>query len=235
MENNNDFLSKIIQIVGILFNILLLISQYFLRDEFSKLLMIDKNNSYYPAFTVVALILGSIVIVGLYSIRYSLLNRWYICRDQYKKYLSYLEKRRLNQNNTEIEIEPFFLDGSRFAFIAIVFSIIFFVVIFVTSDPLYKSIFYLLLILGIIVSLSIFLMLLYLQGDWIKKEDLNNKKIEEKIKNFLSPEFQETERIEDYSNVLNPIVKIKIKVKNRNYLVFVNKNDPNKYFSINPN
>ena len=96
MIENNDFISKTIRIIGILFNIILLISQYFLRDEFSKLLMIDKNNSYYSAFTLFAFILGSIIIIGLYSIKYSLLNRWYIRKDKYKKYLSYLEKRRLN-------------------------------------------------------------------------------------------------------------------------------------------
>ena len=111
---------------------------------------------------------------------------------------------------------------------------IFFIAIFVVDNELHKSIFYLFLILSIITSLSIFLILLYLREEWVTKEDLNKKKIEQKINDFLSPGFKEIERIEDYSNVLNPILKIKVKVKNKNYLVFVNKNDPNKYFFISP-
>jgi len=237
MSNNNDFLSKIIQYIGTIFTIGGLISQYLFREEFQKILSINGFDSYYSAFTVAGLILGITIVVGLFANRYLILNRWYPNTGKYKKYLDSIHTRQTttiqNQNsNVEIELEPFYFDGKRFASVLFLLSTIFFVTIFFYSNPLIKSIFYLLFLLSIIYSATNFLLLLYGENDWRRKEEESRRLINEKIQDHFAPKFKVLERIEDTSNLLYPVTKVLIMVEGKKYFVVTDKNNPNKYFSV---
>lgn len=237
MTNNDDFLSKIVQYVGTIFTIGGLITQYLLRDEFSKLLSINGADSYYSAFTIAGLILGITIVVGLFANRYILLNRWHPDNEKYKKYLESIRKRQIansqsTSGNVDIEVEPFFLDGKRIAFGLLILSIIFFIAIFCFPNPLGKSIFYLLFLLAVIFSATIFLLLLYGEEDWKRKEETTRQLIIEKIKDHFAPKFKVIERSEDTSNLLCPVTIIIIEVEKQKYIVTTDKNNPNKYFSV---
>jgi len=235
--NNDDFLSKIVQYTGTIFTVGGLITQYLFRDEFSKLLSINGTDSYYSAFTIAGLILGITIVVGLFANRYMLLNRWYINSEKYRKYLESIRKRQVANNqtltsNAEVVAEPFFLDGKRIAFGLLILSIILFIAIFCFPNALVKSIFYLLFLLSVIYSATSFLLLLYGEEDWKRKEETTRQLIIEKIKDHFAPKFKELERLEDTSNPLRPITSVIIEVEKQKYIVTTDKNNPNKYFSV---
>ena len=237
MSNNNDFLTKVVQYAGTIFTIGGLIMQYLFRDEFQKILIINGSNSYYSAFTIAGLILGVTIVICLFANRYILLNRWYPDQEKYKKYLNSIRKRQVEsaQNQTpssELEMEPFYLNGKRFAFILFLLSIVFFIIIFYFPNPLVKSVFYLIFLLSVIFSATTFLLLLYGEEDWKRREEETRRLIDEKIKDFFAPKFKVLERVEDTSNLLYPVTRVLISVENKKYIVATDKNNPNKYFSV---
>lgn len=238
MNLENTFLSKIIQYVGVLFTIGSLISQYVLREEFRKILNIGES-SYYQAFTVAGLILGIAIFIGIFSNRSFLLQKWYPRKKNYKKYINSLQKsQNAGQSNqsdaAEIILEPFYLDGRRLATMCLVLSAVAFSFIFISTDPLLKSLFYLVFLLLIIFSITNYIILLYGEEDWKTRENLAREIISSKIANFFSPPYKVIERFEDTSNAYYPVTKIIVKVSGKKYLIVTDKNNPEKYFSVKP-
>lgn len=240
MNSDNGFLSKIIQFAGLIFTVGGLISQYLLRDEFRRILSISEENSYYQAFTIAGLILGIVIFIAVFASRYLLLNRWYLNSKSYDRYLQSIrnvQNQQIAQNiepATNITQEPFYLDGRRIAYIVLLLSLVLFILVFYFSDTLLKSIFYLLFLLSVIYSATTFIILLYLEEDWKQKEKEARENLLNRIATHISPQFKTIERLEDTSNLLYPVTKMIIEIGKIKLLVVADKNNPDKYFSIQP-
>ncbi len=240
MTKNDNFLSKIIQYIGTFFTIAGIISQYLFREEFRKILYISDTGSYYDAFTISGLISGLIIVIGLYANRYFLISRFYLNKRKYKKYLEGIKKVKsstdslLPESTKDVVLEPFYLNGKRLALISLISSIIFFIFIFYFKSPFLKSIFYLLFFLAIIFSVTIFLLLLFMEEDWKRKNDETREVIWWKIREYFTPKIKIIEKFEDTSSILYPVNRMIIEVEGRKYSVVTDKNNPEKYFLVEP-
>lgn len=239
---NDGFISKLIQYAAGFLTLTGIVLQYFLRNEFFQILKFDITNSYYNAFTLAGLILGLVVFIGVFANRYFINSRFHFNRKGYNKYLKSIRNtskeireektKREESDDSEGVIEPLYLDGVRISYISLLLSISSFVLIFCFSNPLLRSIFYLVFLLTIIFSATIFIMQLYMSEDWKRQEKERINLVITKIKDYFAPPIKIFHILEDRSNFLYQTVNLIIKVDDKIYRVNADINNPNKFFSI---
>lgn len=232
--NENNFFSKLVQGVGLLFNIGILISQYILRDDFKQVFNVNEQVNFAP-FSLVALIIGLVIVIGLYAYRHSLSTRKYLARFDTIK--NYYQNTRLSPDNKDFKAynpEPFYIDGKRLAWSFIILSIIVFSLIFIVNSGVAKGFLYLIFALLIIFSSTVFLMNLYVFEEWKSKEKERKNALDEKIRLFFSKSYKEISRAENPNNFLYPSVQLTIEVDGGRFSVVSDLNDPDKFFKIDP-
>lgn len=230
---NDSFISKLLQGVAAVFTLAGIISQYLLRKEFFQILKIDNTNSLYDSFTLAGLIIGLIIFVGIFANRYLINNKIYLDKKAYEKYLNLI---RENQPKTEDKrlniVEPFNFSVSNIAWVLLIFSVVFFILIPVIQNPLSKGIFYLLFLLAAIFSSTVFLLQLYLDEDWKKREKERRDSFHEKIKSRLSPSFKILNILENNSNFMYPVTTMTIEMSGKKYQINADSNNPDKFFNL---
>lgn len=226
---NDNFTSKLIQGLGSVGSIVGLIGQYLLRDEFKNLLKIPGDQNF-SAFSLGVLVIGTVIIIGLYANRNSLSNKIYLCWPSIKK--KYFDDLRDPEKQKGFIQEPFYLDGRRGAWTSVLIATVSFILVLFSLNSFNKSIFYLAFSLSVIFSVTIFLLSLFVFEEWRAKEKERRYTLDEKIKDFFAPKYKELSREEDSSNFLYPAVRQTIEVHGEEYLVVSDLNNPDRFFNV---
>jgi hypothetical protein len=221
---DESFLSKAIQVVGFITSIAGLVTQYLLREDFKQLLKIVEDHTF-SAFSFGSMITGFVLIIGLYSSRQVLGIKKYFWG--YSKYL-----KSIRDPKADPVSEPFYIDGKRIAWSAVVVSFASFLSIILVSDPLWKSILYSIFVVLLIFSVTIFLLAMYSVEEWRNGIRSRKERLKDRIQDFFAPQYKEVSRHEDTSNFLVPVIRQVIEVQGTKYSVTSDLNDPDKYFHV---
>lgn len=240
-NNNQSFLQQIFENFGTFIALLTPIAQYAFRDEFRAILNITNDTALFNAFTLVAVIFGFTIILGLFANKQILHTKIYLDQKAKVKYLESIQpqttipaetSKELPASKKEFVDEPFYLDISRIAFISLILSAIAFSLIFVFVDPLLKNICYLVFILSSIFTLTVYVLKIYQFEEWKYLEEKKIENINDRIQKYFSRPFKTYATVENSKDIFNQYRLFFIEVDNVRYKVTSDRNNPNKFFEI---
>ncbi len=238
MEKNN-LISQFLQWISTATAVLVPISQFIFRDQFKLFFSIDEK--LFTATSVVSFVLSVVVILALYSNRYFTSFKFYPNRKRKEKYYSYLQT--LNTpNQTErispkdnMVLEPFSVTLEKVAILSILLAVGWFYLFISIQNIHIISLSYILLIISIVFSASVFAIKLHLENDYKTRQRNSNQAITAKIKEYLAGDIKIKLQFNDNRNLILPIRYLTVERGNEEYKVAVNPNDPEAYFSIEKN
>ena len=230
MEKN--FISQILESVGYIAAFAFAISQYILRDNFKAFFGSDERM--YSASSLFALIVSIVVIVCIFSNRYSINTKIYYLKKSKDDYMKKIRE-SANQNGGQVKdfiSEPRFFTIKQTALLLTMGSIGLFY-LFVSQGNIYvKSISYILLVIFIVSAITIYATGLYLENDWGQQEKNKKDLIMFKIKDYFAGDIKVKLSWRDDSNIVTPFQKMLIERDSKKYNVTVNINDPERFFLV---
>jgi len=133
--NNQNFLQQIFENFGTFIALVTPIAQYLFRDEFSAILNIGEDTALFNAFTLVAIVFGFTIILGLFANKQFLHTKLYLNQKEKRKYFESIQPKVVTESETNEQEhkfveEPFYLDANKFAFLSLFISAISFSLIF---------------------------------------------------------------------------------------------------------
>ncbi|MDD3487560.1 MAG: hypothetical protein PHF35_04275 [Candidatus Moranbacteria bacterium] len=235
MEKNN-LITQLLQLISTATAILVPISQFIFREQFKSFFNADEK--IFTSASVTSFVLSIVIILALYSNRYLVsFKKYYPNKKAEKRYYAYL--RTLNTQNdatqvqiSEIVLEPFSFTLEKIATFFIILSFVWFY-LFISSESIHIiGLSYVLLIISVVFSASVFAIKLHLESDYKTRQINSNQAVVTKIKEYLAGDIKIRFQYNDNKNVVFPIRHFIVERGSDIYKVAVNPNDPESYFSI---
>lgn len=223
------FISQILEYLGYFSAFAVAFSQYFLRDAFRQ--FFESDLKLYSVSSIFALLISVVIIVAIFSSRYSLDIKKYFSNKQKNEYFKKLREQR-GRNNQEYILEPISFTSKHVALALIILLFAFFYFFISTGSIYIRSMMYIAIVVSIVSSITIYATSLYLQNDWRQNDSDKNEIISSKIKEYFAGDIKINFSWRDDSNFAKPFQKMVIERDGKKYNVTVDVNDPNKFFSV---
>lgn len=237
MEKN--FISQILEYFGYIAAIVVAFSQYILRDSFQ--VFFNESPEIYAVSSLFALFVSLVVIVAVFSNRYTIGTKYYFSNKKKTDYFNKLreeqEAQKSAQQNNQVYnpkhvLEPRSITLKQFAVVLIILSAISFFCLIYLSDIYLKSLSYIVLVASIVGSISIYATSLYNENEWKQRERTKKDLIMSKIKDHFVGEIKINLSWKNNTNIVQPIQNMTIERQGKKYNVVVDINDPENFFSI---
>ena len=245
--NKNSFFSDLLQNIGFISAIAVAISQYALSDNFR--IFFGESESLFKAASLVALIVSIGLILGIFVMRFSLLNKMYLPfsgKSNYTKKMNEISQKKAQvlqekgaeeaqkyQNSVEWPVEPHSIKAIHLGFVFLIFAVALFVLM-VLQLAIWLTLFSFISFISLTVaSISIFSIQMYRDGEYRKTREETDQVIYNKINEFFSDKVIVMSDFQDQNNFINPIRTIIVEHPTRGlFRVDCNAYDPGKSFSI---
>jgi len=225
------FISEVLEKIGYLSAFAVAFSQYLLKDTFR--VFFESNLDIYYASSMFSLLVSIVIIISIFSNRYSISMKMYFSKKAKDEYYKQFRTPRSPEQTSEYYIsEPIAITLKQIALLLLLLSFFAFSVFIYQNDIYIRSISYIILIVSIVSSVTIYATSLYLENDW--KENEKNKKavVIAKIKEYFAGDIKINLTWRDTTNITNPLQKMVIERNGVKYNVIVNANDPELFFSV---
>lgn len=231
---NKDFISQILQYLGYISAFGIAFTQYFLRDSIA--LFFSEDPHLFSASSLVAFLLSIVIILAVFSSRYSIsFSKIHFNRSKYQKYLAQFRNQQSEiqgQQTTSIS-EPIGFTVKQLALFLAFLSLADYGFFIAINDQLYaKSILYILLIILIIASITIYATSLYVENDYSQREKAKKDLMQSKLREYFAGDIRIQQSWRDDSNLTRPFQRMTVQRESKKYSVTIDANDPEKFFTV---
>ena len=231
---DKDFISQALRYLGYISAFAVAFAQYFLRDNIASFFILDSR--LYSASSLIAFLLSFTIILAIFSNRYTInWSKIYLSRKKHQEYLRQLRipaQSTPDQSQPFVE-EPFGVTVKQIALLLVLITLIAFGGFIYLEQRIYlRSISYIIMILSVIASITIYTTSLYLENDSAQREKGRREAILAKLKEYFAGDIRIQHSWRDETNSFRPFQRMLVQRDGRRYNVMVDANDPEKFFTV---